>query len=155
MIKELLVSQLVDSNIEVSDEGFFNKTDALATLDRSIIKGITNIHEKIFKLANPTNDKTLTVNRFKEVARLSDGCSFGELALLRNDTRAATIQCSENTRFATLHRKSYNWTLGQEEKRKLKEVVTFFRGFRIFANLRSNVIEKVVMYMKKVNFKRG
>lgn len=47
------------------------------------------------------------------------------------------------------------WTIGQEEKRKLKEVVAFFRGFRIFANLRSNTIEKVVKYMEVVDFKRG
>ena len=97
----------------------------------------------------------MTINRFKEVARLQDGCSFGELALLKNDGRAATIQCSMPTRFATLHRKDYIWTIGQEEKRKLKEVVTFFRGFRIFANLRANVIEKVVKYMEKVDFMRG
>ena len=47
------------------------------------------------------------------------------------------------------------WTIGQEEKRKLKEVVTFFRGFRIFSNLRSNTIEKVVKYMEVIDFKRG
>jgi len=71
-------------------------------------------------MINPRVEQSLTVNRFKEVARLSDGASFGELALLKNEGRAATVECSKLTRFATLHRKDYVWTIGQEEKRKLK-----------------------------------
>ena len=49
------------------------------------------IHERVFHLGNPEGYKSITVSRFKEVARLSDGCSFGELALLKNEGRAATI----------------------------------------------------------------
>lgn len=156
IIKELLLKQLRDLNIVTGEDStYFNKSEALAGLDHSIMKGKNTIHQYIFKLANPAQSRTITINRFKEVARLQDGCSFGELALLKNDGRAATIQCATQTRFATLHRKDYIWTIGQEEKRKLKEVVTFFRGFRIFANLRANVIEKVVKYMEKMDFKRG
>ena len=70
------------------------------------------IHEQIFKLVNPDYKRTITVSRFKEVARLTDGCSFGELALLKNEGRAATIQCVNKTSFATLHRKDYVWTIG-------------------------------------------
>ena len=83
----------------------------------------------MFKIANDykTYVTSMTVARMKEVARLNDGCSFGELALLKNEGRAATITCIQRTRFATLHQKDYVWTIGQEEKRKLKEVVTFFR----------------------------
>ena len=106
-------------------------------------------------MVNPHGNKSITVNRFKEVARLSDGASFGELALLKNEGRAATVVCSKMTRFATLNRKDYVWTIGQEEKRKLKQIVTFFRSFRIFSTLRANVIEKVFKYMKSTKFLRG
>lgn len=101
------------------------------------------------------NGRQLTVNRFKEVARLQEGGSFGELALLKNDGRAASVICSKVTRFATLHRKDYVWTIGQEEKRQLKQIVQFFRGFRIFSTLRATVIEKVYMSMTKKNFIRN
>ena len=53
--------------------------------------GSTQIHERIFKLINPSGARHLVVERFKEVARLGEGCSFGELALLKNEGRAATI----------------------------------------------------------------
>ena len=106
-------------------------------------------------MANPLGLNYITIDRFKEVARLGDGCSFGELALLKNDGRAATIVCSEKTSFATLHQKDYVWTIGQEEKRKNKEVVNFFRRFRIFANLRANSLEKVFKYMTLKEFIRG
>ena len=106
-------------------------------------------------MVNPHGNKSITVSRFKEVARLSDGASFGELALLKNEGRAATVVCSKMTRFATLNRRDYVWTIGQEEKRKLKQIVAFFRSFRIFSTLRANVIEKVFKYMKSKKFLRG
>jgi len=81
--------------------------------------------------------------------------SFGELALLNNEGRAATIVCTKPTMFATLNRRDYNYTLREEEKRKLKEMVNFFRGFRIFANQRSHAIEKIFYYCKAREFIRG
>ena len=105
----------------------------MATFDRIIIAGRSNIHEVIFKLANPKGNTSITVNRFKEVARLSEGNSFGELALLRgNEGRAATIQCLLPTRLACLHKKDYKWTIGIEEKKRMKEIVSYLRSFRIF-----------------------
>ena len=37
----------------------------------------------------------------------------------------------------------------------MKEIVIFFRNFRIFANLRATYIEKVFKSMKILQFKRG
>ena len=83
---------------------------------------------------------------------------FGELALLRERSgglRNATVICSKKSSFATLSLKDYKWTIGQEEKRKLKEIVAFFRGFRIFSNLRTNAIEDIFYFMKSIEFIRG
>ena len=111
-IRDMLINFLRDHQFEANKIGDFDKKKALQTLDRAICNGKTVIHEQIFKLVNPDYKKIITVSRFKEVARLSDGCSFGELALLKNEGRAATIQCSKFTSFATLHRKDYVWTIG-------------------------------------------
>lgn len=97
----------------------------------------------------------LVVNRFREVARIQQGGTFGELALLKNTGRAATVICSKKARLATLHQRDYTQTLGQMEKLQNKKIVAFFRGFRIFANLRATYIEKVVKHMKIIQFKRG
>ena len=94
-------------------------------------------------MLNPNSRSTITLTWFKTVTKLHAGQSFGELALLKNDGRAATILCATKCSFATLHRKDYIWIIGQEEKRKLKQIVEFLRGFRIFSSLRSNIIEKI------------
>ena len=90
-IREMLIKLLNDSGIPADVDGNFDKKKALQKLDRAIYNNKTTIHDKIFNIANPESKKTITVSRFKEVARLSDGCSFGELALLKNEGRAATI----------------------------------------------------------------
>ena len=44
---------------------------------------------------------------YLDVVKLSSGKSFGELALINDAPRAATIQCLTNSFFATLGRKDY------------------------------------------------
>ena len=48
----------------------------------------------MFQLVNPRGENKIVVNKFIEVASLDDGSSFGELALLKNEGRAATIKCA-------------------------------------------------------------
>ena len=92
---------------------------------------------------------------FKTVQKLGNGASFGERALIKNEERAATIVCSKNTSFATLHRRDYDNTIGAAQKKEMKEKVELLRSFRMFSQLRTNVIEKIQYYMKTKNFLRG
>ena len=87
----MILDFLSDNQFSANVHGLFNKKKALNTFDKAISTGKSIIHEQIFKLANPDYKRVITIGRFKEVARLSDGCSFGELALLKNEGRAATI----------------------------------------------------------------
>ena len=107
------------------------------------------MHETVFKMVLNQVTQEVAVSYFKEVARLAEGGSFGELALLNNKARAATVICTRNTRFATLARKDFRVTVGQEERRKLKESVAMMRKFRIFASksLKDKTVEKVFKYM--------
>ena len=112
----------------MENEKIVNAKDALEKLLCAIEHKRTTFHELIFKIMQPFDkNKSITVDYFKEVAKLGDGKSFGELALLKNAGRAATIICAEPTRFATLHRKDYKLTIGAEVRRKLKENVRMLR----------------------------
>ena len=62
------------------------------------------MHLELLKMVNPNDQPEITVRRFSEVVRLGEGFSFGELALLKKVGRAATIQCTQRTKFATLSR---------------------------------------------------
>ena len=99
----------------------------------SIAKGDSKIHTRMETLLNPFKKKTITLTWFKTVDKLPAGSAFGERALLKNEDRAATIVCSKDCTFATLHRKDYNSIIGAAVKRELKQKVDFLRGFRMFS----------------------
>lgn len=67
-----------------------------------------------------------------EVATLDAGKSFGELALLRNQRRVATIICETNTHLATLEKADYLRILGENSSLKLDELVGFLASLPVF-----------------------
>jgi CRP-like cAMP-binding protein len=56
---------------------------------------------------------------------LREGMSFGELALNRNQPRAATIVCNTDCHFAVMHIDDYKKCLLSVTKRKLQQVLDF------------------------------
>lgn len=91
----------------------------------------------------------------RKVHTYGRGDSFGEIALLKNKARSATVICTKDTKFATLSRKTYLKILGNQQKKELKEIVKFFRNFRIFQHIKSSSIEKMRYQMVRKEFKRG
>lgn len=147
---------MVSKSVQIEGDRF-DKQLAVEKLTRAINNGRTTIHEEIQRIVNPGRSSFIAVSNFKEVARLQEGQSFGELALLQNTGRAATIVCSKQTSFATLSKKDYVHTIGYEEKRSLKENVNKLRKFRIFSdrNLRDNTLEKIYRYMELKKYRHG
>jgi CRP-like cAMP-binding protein len=62
-----------------------------------------------------------------EVAKLSAGESFGELALINDAKRAATVSCLTKCHFAILSREDFQKVLKDIEMRKVQRKVEFFR----------------------------
>lgn len=60
-----------------------------------------------------------------EVSLLATGANFGELALINNEPRAATIQCLSNCYFAVLSRENYAKTLRKQQVRELNQKMDF------------------------------
>ena len=58
-----------------------------------------------------------------EVSTLKAGDSFGELALITNATRAASIKTKTLWHFATLNKDAYNNFLGLTDEIKLEKSV--------------------------------
>ena len=52
---------------------------------------------------------------YVEVSILKEGFAFGELALIDNKPRAATIKCKENTHFAVLDKVHFDRILKVKE----------------------------------------
>ena len=129
-----------------------------------ILKGTVGIWVNLPKIVLDENGKTLEQKEFvmTEVKVLGPGSSFGELALLDNRPRAATIKCKENCEFAVLDKKHFNDILKDKEQKKLYENVDFLANMRVFkgfsfASLKSlfyNTFE-IKTLRKQVIYRKG
>lgn len=77
----------------------------------------------------PGSDNELNLT---EVLTLNSGDSFGELALLKNQPRAASILCADDVYLATLDKKDYLKILGEYASKKLEEMVKFLSNLPAF-----------------------
>jgi CRP-like cAMP-binding protein len=62
-----------------------------------------------------------------EVAICSEGSSFGELALLKNKPRTATIRCKTDTHCAVIDKESYQKIIKQIQEKQLNEKIEFLK----------------------------
>ena len=73
------------------------------------------------------------VNVNKSVNSMKQGQSFGELALITNKPRAATIRCATGCHFAILNRESYHKCLGKIEQKRRQNLIDFVMELPLFA----------------------
>lgn len=91
-----------------------------------------------------------------EVAELTKGHSFGELALLGDQPRSATITCKTlDVFFAVLEREDFM-------SNKSFPKVSYLRKFKVFSHLQSKSLKKLSLYlferqvpMNKIIYKEG
>ena len=67
-----------------------------------------------------------------EIAQLSTGSSFGELALIKDQPRRATVVCTEDTYVMILNKEHYLRILGKYFAKKLDDKIEFLHGLKIF-----------------------
>ena len=90
-------------------------------------------------------EKLDKINMFITVANRSSGESFGELALINDTSRAATIQCLTNCYFATLDREDYNRILKKIELKQHHAQLQFVNQIPLLNQLSNNYISKLIV----------
>ena len=70
-----------------------------------------------------------------EVAKLGDGMAFGELALLHNKPRAASIYTLEDTHFAVMNKRDFDRIMHKIKMRENNQLVEFLDLFEYFKSL--------------------
>lgn len=90
-----------------------------------------------------------------EVAKLGDGKSFGELALLHNKQRAASIITLEDTSFAVMNKKSFEKVMSDTKTREINQNIDFLDRFSYIKQLTKQSKTKLTYYAEKKNYVIG
>jgi len=85
-----------------------------------------------------------------QVAKLVDGSSFGELALIEQKPRAATIRCLQSCHLMVLTKADYSRVIGKIEKRTYNEKINFLRNIPVFQLLTRTSLGKMTYYFEDI-----
>ena len=92
---------------------------------------------------------------FLEVAKLGTGKSFGEIALLEDTKRNATITCVTDCDFAVIKRNDYQKVLQRLEVRMQTRKLEFFRGLPFFQHYTRTFLMKFFRIFSQKSFARN
>lgn len=91
----------------------------------------------------------------KEFLILTAGSSFGELALIKNKPRSATIFTTEDTHFAVLSKKDFIRILGTFTNKHFDELTKFLKNLPLFAGWSFSTLVRLNYLFVLVKFKRN
>lgn len=98
----------------ISPKSLKKKTNIVKNnMDRETIMKISTYEELGVDKSTKLKEKPQIVEppKLKKIKTLSSGDSFGELALIENQPRAATIICDTDCYFSVLEKEYFNWIL--------------------------------------------
>ena len=98
----------------------------------------------------PTSLKGL--NDLVEIKVYKRGDTFGELALMDDAPRMATIVCREDTCFATLDKANYKKILQKTEMARINKIVSFFRTMSLFSKFSRRSLVSILYPCKLLSF---
>ena len=92
---------------------------------------------------------------FNLITHMSDGMSFGELALISYKPRAATIVCEAPTHFAVLKGSDFKHAFGKIQQKRLNEEIAFLKQIPMFSDWTKVALQKMTYFFVKKEFKFG
>ena len=100
--------------------------------------------------------EVVKVRKNVEVGVIGKGGTFGELALITNRPRAATIKVKDkDSHFATLSRQDYLIVLKKIEEKRIKNITAFFQSLPFFKMLTTRTIQKLQLFFHIEEYTRG
>ena len=94
------------------------------------------------------------VGNFSEVLVYQTGDSFGELALMKNQPRAATILCKTDCHFGVLEREGFMRIIGKIKEAKLQRKIDFLQKFSFFQHWTKSSLMRLSYHFTERVYKR-
>jgi CRP-like cAMP-binding protein len=88
------------------------------------------------------------------IANLNSGAAFGELALLKDQPRSASIKCTTNCHMAVLVKEDYMKIIGRAEEKILDKQIDFLKEIPFFAKWSKRKLEKLNYYFSTKKYSR-
>jgi hypothetical protein len=87
-----------------------------------------------------------------EVARLGHGQSFGELSLVLEQPRAATVTALEPTDLLALSKTSYDAIIKEVELERMNELNTVMKSVACFGLVDRSLITMLIPWFKEIKY---
>ena len=107
------------------------------------------------RLCAPCASRRSAVPPSLQVASRGPGDSFGELALLYNCPRAATIQADTPGLLWALDRVTFRFMVASTREGQLGEIVAGLRGVEMLKTLTEDQLNRVAEAVKVVTYRKG
>ncbi|CAG9330882.1 unnamed protein product [Blepharisma stoltei] len=109
--------------------------------EKFVIDSITKLKE--------TSDKVeIEVEQLQEVSVLYEGDSFGELALISDRPRAASVQALERSFLAVLNKSDFKKILGVVTEKRMNQKIKFFQSIPMFSSWTKIALVKFSYYFE-------
>lgn len=123
--------------------------------NRNLVKYLANFP----KLAVDSQDEEIKqiffFDMLIDVVHLKNGVGFGELALLNDAPRSATIRAVTEVHLATLEKEDFKAILGKVMRNKFAHMIKFMYSFILFKDMTRPALEKLALFMKREEATRG
>ena len=83
------------------------------------------------------------------LSELGPGSAFGEMALIHNRPRLATVSCVADCVFGVLHKSQYTQVLGKVMSIKLRDSVVFLKSIPLFSGWTKYHLERFYLFFRR------
>lgn len=156
-----MIEKLIPEGIKRTKEGtvaikksFFKAIFQADTKDKHLKKYIDNFPNFENK-ENGGRKELFFFDMLIDVVHLKDGVGFGELALINDTPRSATIRAVTDVHFATLEKEDFKNILGKEMRKRFANMLKYLNQFSIFKSMSRLALEKLALFFKKEEAFRG